>query len=388
MNLNESQADPVPEQCVEDGNTMEGKTMSLKESSDDLSNDRNTTKETKDFDATGNDEPNSHHTIGSARTPWYGTAFVLLSEVMGSGVLSLPNAAVTLGWGTALAALPIFAVFSAYSGWLLAKVKQEFPGVTSFADAANELVGPRFGHFTKVTMLVNWGALGIYFLIATSDAIGLIHNQGFLACQMNRTLIAAILLVIPCQCRDFHSISTFLSLPSSLAVVTAIAIIIAKLVSSHISAQDEANPPEFGDNTTVGPAAGTRPFKYFESLSSFVFAYQGQSIFMELMSEMKDLKQFPKANNLSVFFMFFVYTTTTVVVYGLVGNAAPGFLPDILDEGTAKVTVGILLVFHIMVSYVVTCLPLHVWFQSRIFPKSLFQDSFRGTMDWSIITVC
>jgi Transmembrane amino acid transporter protein len=239
MTSNESQVDPVPEQYVEDVNKIEGKTMSLKGSSDENAADADDEEK----------EPNCHaHTIGSARTPWYGTAFVLLSEVMGSGVLSLPNAAVTLGWGSALAALPIFALFSAYSGWLLAKVKQEFPtGVLCFADAASELLGPRFGRFTKVAMLVNWGALAVYFLIATSDAIGLVYSHGFLACQMNRTLVAAILLVIPCQCRDFHSISKFLSVPSSVAVLTAITIIIATLVSSHVSSQSEANPPSFGD---------------------------------------------------------------------------------------------------------------------------------------------
>lgn len=55
--------------------------------------------------------------IGSARTEWYGTTLVLLSEVMGMGVLGLPFAALTLGWTTSMICMPLFAFFAAYSGF-------------------------------------------------------------------------------------------------------------------------------------------------------------------------------------------------------------------------------------------------------------------------------
>jgi len=145
------------------------------------------------------------------RTPWYGTVIILLSEVMGTGILSLPYSAVSLGWVVSLCALPIFAAFAAYSGLLLAFVKRDYPEFKSFADASRDLVSPAFGSFTKACMILNWGALAVYFLIATADAIGAIYNKGFMSCQRNRCVIAAIILVIPCQCRDFHSISKFLS---------------------------------------------------------------------------------------------------------------------------------------------------------------------------------
>ena len=145
------------------------------------------------------DEEGSHHSqghIGSARTPWYGTTVVLLSEVMGTGVLSLPFAARTLGWAWTLTAVPIFAAVAAYSGWLLAFVKREHHDFGSYADASTELLGHGFGTFTKACMLINWGALSVYYMIALANGIGDLF-QGM--CDYERTIIAAILLILPCQ---------------------------------------------------------------------------------------------------------------------------------------------------------------------------------------------
>jgi hypothetical protein len=142
--------------------------------------------------------PYSHDHIGSARTPWYATTILLLSEVMGTGVLSLPYAARTLGWVWTIIAVPVFAVVAVYSGWLLAFVKREFVGVGSYADAAKELFGDRFGNFTKACMLVNWGAIAIYYMIALSEGIGDLFGNS-LRCSYERSLVAIAILILPCQ---------------------------------------------------------------------------------------------------------------------------------------------------------------------------------------------
>lgn len=150
----------------------------------------------EDEDGSHHSEDHSHGHIGSARTPWYGTTVVLLSEVMGTGVLSLPFAARTLGWVWTLIAIPVFAIVAAYSGWLLAFVKREHSDFGSYADASTELLGHAFGAFTKTCMLVNWGALAVYYMIALANGIGDLF-QGM--CDYERTIIAAFILVLPCQ---------------------------------------------------------------------------------------------------------------------------------------------------------------------------------------------
>ena len=131
---------------------------------------------------------------------------------MGTGVLGLPAVAITLGWVATMISIPLFAAFAAYAGYQLRTVKMAHPEVKSFADAGTLLVGPRFGTFTKFCMLLNWGMLAIYYVIAVADGIKNISSRGFLGCNLNRTLIAAIILVVPTQCRDETTVQ-FLSAP-------------------------------------------------------------------------------------------------------------------------------------------------------------------------------
>ena len=318
--------------------------------------------------------------IGTARTPWYGTSAFLVSEIMGTGVLGLPNVAITLGWTAALISIPLFAMFAAYAGFQLRTVKLAHPEVKSFGDAATLLVGPRFGTFTKYCMLLNWGSLAVYYIIAIGGGIGNISSAGLLSCNMGRTIVAALLLIIPTQCRDFHMISKYLSAPSTLAIVVAIVLIIVSLVHN-----DDWAP---ADKTTVGVEPGTTVFDFLQSLSSIVFAYQGQSIFMELMSEMKKPKEFTKSLNVAYLLMVIVYAATVIIAYGFEGNAVEGFLPDSLSVGKAKTAVGVLVVFHVMVAYVIAIQPFHMWLHSTFFPKTFNSSSCQGRTHWFCITVC
>lgn len=326
--------------------------------------------------------------LGSARTPWYGTSMVLLADVLGTGVLSLPYAAVTLGWASAIVCLVVFSVAAKYSGVLLSDVRQQYPDVRSYADAATELVGVKFGHFTMACMLLNWGALAVYFLVASSDALQTASGDGgWLGCKLNRTLVSALTFVVACQVRDFHSVSKYLSVPSFIAIVTAIIITLVSLVTDEGVMNDIVNG-NFGNGTTVGPSPGTNAFDYITAMSSIVFAYQGQSIFFEMMAEMKQSTQFPKAATVAYTIMLFAYVTTVIIAYGSKGSETPGFLPNILEAGSpVAVAVGILTYIHIVVAYVVTVQPIHVWIHSTFRSSTLYQSTFGGTRDWVIITV-
>jgi amino acid permease len=329
----------------------------------------------------------SNDNIGSNRTSVLGTTFILLSEIMGTGVLGLPFVAVSLGWTATMISIPLFAIFAAYSGYQLRSVKvllgEKSLNVSSFADAGRELIGSRFGTFTSFCMLLNWGALAIYMLIATSDGIANIYAEGFLSCNRNRTIIAALLLVIPAQARDFHTISKYLSLPSIVAIIITLIIIIVTLVEKLKT----DNTTSFAQDTIVGVEPGMNVFDFLQSLSSIVFAYQGQSIFFELMSEMKNPKEFTKSSNLAYTIMACVYALIVIVAYGIEGENVADFLPASMNPGTAKTVVGVLIVFHIIVAYVIAIQPFHFWLHKVIFPKTFNSPSKQGQIHWLLITV-
>eukprot|EP00751_Fragilariopsis_kerguelensis_P042373 CAMPEP_0171005354 /NCGR_PEP_ID=MMETSP0736-20130129/18305_1 /TAXON_ID=186038 /ORGANISM="Fragilariopsis kerguelensis, Strain L26-C5" /LENGTH=190 /DNA_ID=CAMNT_0011435019 /DNA_START=76 /DNA_END=648 /DNA_ORIENTATION=+ len=190
-----------------------------------------------------------------------------------------------------MVSLVVFAFFASYAGYQLRAVRTVYPSVMSYADAGTELVGPWFGLCTQVYMLVNWGALAIYFLIATANGIQDIYPDGFLACNINRSWIAALLLVVPAQSRDFHTISKYLSIPSTVAIIIVILIILISMLLGNTTEQaidsgvdDDgggfADDSSFGTDTIVGVKPGTDVIDFLQSLSSIVFAFQGQSIYI------------------------------------------------------------------------------------------------------------
>lgn len=113
-----------------------------------------------------------------------------------------------------------------------------------------------------------------------------------------------------------------------------------------------------------------------------VFAYQGQSLFLEMQSEMRQPSQFAMACMVACIHaeaqtpdgrmrapytsrshssvralvrtdgvMTSVYATTVVVAYGVQGDSVAGFLPDSLAAGPLKMVVGACLAFHIAIAY-------------------------------------
>jgi hypothetical protein len=85
------------------------------------------------------------------------------------------------------------------------------------------------------------------------------------------------------------------------------------------------------------------------------------------------------------------YALAVIFCYGVKGGALDlgeySFLPLVMSASTAKVCVGVFLVLHVTVAYVIAAQPLHEWMHATIFPKTLHQTTFRGKAHWFGLTV-
>jgi vesicular inhibitory amino acid transporter len=228
------------------------------------------------------------------RSKWYNTASLLVGEVIGTGILAVPWAVSRLGWAFGMISVLGFSFAGIYSGVLLSRVKNEFHGkAVSYAEMAETVSGPRFGGFTRVMVIINW-ALGLpYYLLAATDAFRIIF-PGASLCTSQWTIIVCAILIGPCQLQTLHAIS-YLTAPSTGAIVLAIIMTVVGLGQEEDGA--------FGEGTTGGLQPGLKFLGVFNSLTAVIFAYGGQSIFLEIMSEMKDTTEFPKACTASYVFM-------------------------------------------------------------------------------------
>ena len=324
----------------------------------------------------------SSDVIGSARTPWFGTSILIVSKVMGVGVLSLPLAAVQLGWVLTLTLLPLFAIACIFTAYQLQSVKLVYPEVKSYADAGKKLVGSNFGTFARYAMIVTWMAESIDKLITVSDGIESIYSGGILSCNVTRTAIAAIIVLIPSQTRDFHSVAKYLSLPSTLAIIVVVIAIVVALVEKV-----NDGTAEFAEATTIGEQSGTNIFSFFSALGKLTFAYQGQSIFMEVISEAKNPKDFTKKSSSSAFILMWVFYTLAVVIgYGVEGDQVVAYLPDVLTASVLKTICNVLIVFHCAVGYVVDMQAVHTFVHSRMFTNTYRKEGTIARLHWLLIT--
>jgi len=313
-------------------------------------------------------EGSAGHTF--ERNTWVMTCVLMLAEVMGTGVLSLPAAAAKTGWILAMVSVVAFAGAAAYSGMLLSQTRNEyFPAENSYSEMARKTGGDRFALFTLIMVLINWGLLLPYFLISVGDSIELIFYSEWL-CSYQKSLIGAVLMILPLQCPDFHAIS-FISYPSAAAIIIAVICSLAQLETvSDVKTSASPDPDE--DFISL-----------YGSFASFIFAYQGQSMFLELMREMKDGNGFPRASFSAYLVMCIVYAVTVVMGYAGQGDQIASFLPDSMKDGGVKRFVGILLVFHVVVAYVVTGQPLHRFIHSKLFPSTVNFDRPWARLHWS-----
>ena len=277
------------------------------------------------------------------RSQWYHTAFVVMAEVMGAGILGLPYATSRLGLGLGLGANVVCGLAAAYAGLLLARAKHDFAVVSdaeSYDDMATALVGPRFGSMTRLLIASNWAMLLPFFLLSAADSIRLIFPHAPLHTS-HWVLLLGVVLLVPSQLRTLHELS-FLSLPSVLAILVAVVVVLAHFISatsSHFvtaaSTTAFTAPPVHHHHILEGqheavrrledahnvaamrshldmhghstPALGLGPpsarvslwpshdlsiFGAFGEVGAFTFAYMGHSMFLELMREMEDSHHF------------------------------------------------------------------------------------------------
>lgn len=201
------------------------------------------------------------------RAHWWQSSALIVGNVVGTGVLSIPYAAAGLGWVMSAFALLIFAFASAYAGVLLARVRNDFhPKCSSYADLAYAIAGRRFGLFTRCMVVSGWVMLLPYYLIGTADSLRVLFQADAVLCTWQWTSIVALLLLLPLQLTTLTSIS-YLTWPSTLAILIAILLIIAGFGGVSSSSSDSS--PRVG-TTSMGMPRGGAFLDTYGSLASFV----------------------------------------------------------------------------------------------------------------------
>mmetsp|Transcript_17053 Transcript_17053/g.32354 ORF Transcript_17053/g.32354 Transcript_17053/m.32354 type:complete len:242 (-) Transcript_17053:212-937(-) len=212
------------------------------------------------------------------------------------------------------------------------------PECNSYLQLGNATGGAKLGVVCKWVTVVSWfGVLPLYLLTAAKAMQGAFDTP---LCSYMWSLILALLLSPFLLLRNLKSIEWLITFSD----FTVGFIVVSLLINLGLDRDPDAK-------IRMTPAEGQEFFEAYNPVSSFIFAYQGQSVFLEIMSEMKDSSEWPKALWLGQSIMIPVYTATAFAGYYFQGDNVPDFLPDALSDGPLKTIIDIFIAYHVLAAY-------------------------------------
>ena len=300
---------------------------------------------------------------------WFDASFIILGEILGTGVLGMPKAVTILGLWPGVGCIALFGVLGLYSALLVSRTRrlllQRPDGpvdVHSFGQAAKVIVGPNFGTFTRYAVLLNWLLILPYYVMAASKSIMLAVSTlwGVDLCYYTASALVCVGLFPMMQVQSLARLKG-LALGSTIAIVVVLLLIVyyvysqrqdvAVLLNGTVARalSSSSSSPESVDKTL--PATATRLLttstseldgddwdngdgngdggsivEIVNSMSNIMFAYQGHSMFLEVIAEMKRPDRFARSAYFSNAVMLSVYAGISILVIWQVSDAAVSLL--------------------------------------------------------------
>jgi len=238
-----------------------------------------------------------------------------------------------------------------------------FSTAISMAEIARQAVGP-WGYWATATLVYTFIflVLGDYLL-----SMGLCLEQLFPDASFSRpvwTLLGATVLLPFCQVRTLNDTRLLLWVNIG-ALIVSVCVSLGYLISGEpLALAGRAEPP-----AAVAPSmswsTGTA------GLSKIVFAYVGALMYPEIIVEMVEPADFPKALYAGAPFQLGSFLLVGCVGYGYLGSSAEGLLIEAIPVGTPCSIVAALSLFvHLLITYLIKGTVLTRWIYRQLVPHA------------------
>eukprot|EP00045_Choanoeca_perplexa_P010038 m.100428 g.100428 ORF g.100428 m.100428 type:complete len:490 (-) comp15124_c0_seq1:37-1506(-) len=320
------------------------------------------------------------------------TASTIISNMIGVGVLGLPTAAAGLGWSLFAILLIVFTALSMYSslvlGWLKGRMAS-LHGYPELAEAAAKARGPAAQRFYR--RLVS-GILFAYlqgvctlYLITIKISLESVFEVCPDASLSNGTASTPRGATCEAQACTDHGI---MDLPDSVWLFFSVMLLFPFVQNRSLAKNAWLSFVGVATILVVDLVVLIRCFQelshsdhvrdtYHEwklldvvnSITVMVFAYGGHALMPDILAEMKDPKDFPKAVYYSQGFMGINYALIGFVGYAAYGNTVQNPITLSLPPDGASIFTNIMLLLHVGVAYCIN---------STVFVRNLFDTIWPG----------
>mmetsp|Transcript_14198 Transcript_14198/g.35751 ORF Transcript_14198/g.35751 Transcript_14198/m.35751 type:complete len:514 (-) Transcript_14198:39-1580(-) len=301
---------------------------------------------------------------------WQSIGAIMVSEVVGAGVLTLSRKYAQLGWIPATIFIVVIFLITVYTSNMMVEVKKVFPAIISMADAADYTFGRVASSFVQVLMAIFLcTTLGDYMLLIGKSLASTLYSVHL--CFPVWVTISLLVIFPVMQLRTLNS-TTALCVMNMVSICAAVALVIAGLVI------DGRDP---GVETFL-VAEDLDFLTFMQALSAIFFTFGGQFMFYELMAEMTDFTEFPKSFLIVGPFQVPLYLIVGTVGYYYKGEAASGYFLDNLDFGWMYRAASALLFFHMTVGFLILGNVFSRIVHIKLSPYRVNDLGLRGKLEW------
>ncbi|KAJ5281943.1 Glycerol-3-phosphate dehydrogenase mitochondrial [Penicillium angulare] len=211
---------------------------------------------------------------------------VMIAETISLGILALPKALSVLGPFPGVAAILGIGLISTYTGYTVGQLKQRFMQIHSMADAGALLMGRHGSRALGLAQLLFFVfVMGSHILTFSIMMNVLTEHSNCTILYVSIGVLVSFVLTLPRRLKRLSHLSTisFVSICGAVLVIPTV------------------------HETCL-------------AIANIVFAYAGHVAFFTFFSELRDIKDFPKALALLQTCEMILYTVSAIVFYAYVGQ--------------------------------------------------------------------
>ncbi|KAJ5369593.1 hypothetical protein N7509_014205 [Penicillium cosmopolitanum] len=236
---------------------------------------------------------------------WWQTGMIMIAETISLGILSLPKALSILGLLPGIFTILLVGMISTYTGYTIGKLKTQHPGIHSMADAGDLLFGKAGRHVLGFGQLVFFIFVMGSHILTFSIMMNVLSDHSACTILYSSTgLLISFILTLPRRLERLSHLST-------VSFISIIGAVLTSMIGVSASKMAISPVPLFAPVPTVHDAC--------LAIANIIFAYAGHVAFFTLFSELRDIKDFPKALSLLQMCEMVMYTISAIVIYLYVG---------------------------------------------------------------------
>ncbi|KAJ5689769.1 hypothetical protein N7462_004161 [Penicillium macrosclerotiorum] len=237
---------------------------------------------------------------------WWQAGMIMIAETISLGILALPKALSILGLFLGILTILGVGVISTYTGYTIKQLKRCYMQIHSMADAGDLLMGKLGRRFLGLAQLLFYIVIGSHILTFSIMMNVLTEHSSCTLLYSSVGLLISFFLTRPSR----------LERPSRLSAMSFVSItaaVITSMIGASVSKGSTSHIFLFSSAPAVPDAC--------LAIANFVFVYAGHVAFFTLFSELRDIKDFPKAQALLQITEMIFYSISAIVIYAYVGSA-------------------------------------------------------------------